>query len=524
MSSNTATISTCLKRPRARLGLAALEVAFIFLAFSIRGGWSIPSGGEAHYLTRAKHYWNHDWCPNDFFCETPDAHWVFDCTFGLVTLVLPLPAVAMFGRLLEWGLLAWSWQRMSRAMVPLPFASILSATLFATLGYTCQLAGEWVVGGIEAKCFSYAFVFLAIEAVGRDRWNRVWLLLGLASAFHVLVGGWTTLAVICAWLMGNPKWPRLRTMAPGLVGGALLALLGLVPALALTWNTDSAVVIEANHISVFERLSHHLWPLSFSNRAIARHLPLITAWCLLIFLVPGEASQLGLRRIVNCSIVFSLFGWAIALGFVNQPDTAASLLQYYWFRMSDSMLPTGVAIVGTSSILQLSRASPRLGAVWGAMLVLVTAFFVSYLMSGKRISYASSDFAIANVEDWHKSCAWIAANTPRTAVFITPCLAQSFHWHTGRAEVVNRKNCPQDAAGIVEWRKRIDDLYRIREAGSVRWADTVNELGIKHVLRVGRFYDADYVVATGNPPLDLPTVGPPGLYYVIYKLPDPFVQ
>ena len=40
----------------------------------------------------------------------------------------------------------------------------------------------------------------------------------------------------------------------------------------------------------------------------------------------------------------------------------------------------------------------------------------------------------------------IRPNTPPDAPFITPRLNVSFKWRTGRPEVVNRKDIPQDAA------------------------------------------------------------------------------
>ena len=68
----------------------------------------------------------------------------------------------------------------------------------------------------------------------------------------------------------------LLSMLPGLVVGGLLALLGLVPALALTWNESPEIVAEANRIYVFERLPHHLALLTMPPEDIA--IRLIAAW------------------------------------------------------------------------------------------------------------------------------------------------------------------------------------------------------------------------------------------------------
>src|SRR5205823_738056 len=102
-------------------------------------------------LAKAKHYWDPSWCPSDFFQNTADAHQVFNWTFGWLTLWLPLPAVAWMGRTITWCLLAWSWRQLSFALVPRPMFALISAGLFLAFNQRCQMAGEWVVGGFEAK-------------------------------------------------------------------------------------------------------------------------------------------------------------------------------------------------------------------------------------------------------------------------------------------------------------------------------------------------------------------------------------
>ena len=84
------------------------ELPAIFIVFALYAGWPIPDVNEAHYLSKAKHYWNPDWCRGDQFLESADAHQVFYWTFGWVTLFVPLPVVAAIGRCLTWFLLAWS--------------------------------------------------------------------------------------------------------------------------------------------------------------------------------------------------------------------------------------------------------------------------------------------------------------------------------------------------------------------------------------------------------------------------------
>ena len=61
-------------------------------------------------------------------------------------------------------------------------------------------------------------------------------------------------------------------MMPGLVGGLLLGLIGVVPALSLSWNEPPEMVAEASRIYVFERLPHHLAPLVLPREELMRRL------------------------------------------------------------------------------------------------------------------------------------------------------------------------------------------------------------------------------------------------------------
>ena len=126
---------------------------------------------ESHYLCRLKHFWNPEWCTGDLFLESTDTQVVFIWLFGWVTRWLSLSATAWVGRVMAWTLLAWAWQRLSWRLVPRPLAAVLSAALFVTLNDYAHLAGEWVVGGVEAKCFAYVFVLLALRELVDRRWN-----------------------------------------------------------------------------------------------------------------------------------------------------------------------------------------------------------------------------------------------------------------------------------------------------------------------------------------------------------------
>ena len=236
-----------------------LEVVVVFGAFFLFAAWPVPEPNEPHYLGKAKHYWNPAWIEHDFFLDSADSHWVFYATTGWLSRWVPLPVFAWVGRVATWALLAFGWCRLSWALLPRAGAPVLSALLFLALNENFHMAGEWVVGGFEAKGLAYALVFAALAELAHGRWNTTWILLGAASALHVLVGGWSAIAVGICWLASRADRPSLLSMAPGLAMGLMLSLPGLVPALRLTVGADPDVVREANRIYVYGRLPHHLW-------------------------------------------------------------------------------------------------------------------------------------------------------------------------------------------------------------------------------------------------------------------------
>jgi uncharacterized protein DUF6798 len=497
----------------------ACEVGLIFLVFFIYGAWPAPEVNEPHYLSKARHYWDPSWCANDFLCRTADAHQVFYWTFGWLSRWMSLAAMAWCGRLLTWGLLAWAWRRLSWSLVPAPFYAVLSAALFVTLTDRCGMAGEWVVGGVEAKGFAYVLVLLGLEALVRGRWGTSFLLFGAASSFHVVVGGWSVVAAGVAWLTSANRPPFGRLILP-LAGGLLLALPGLLPALALTWHADPQTVREASRIYVYERLNHHLLPQQFPPLFIARHLLLVAALVVLVQFAPSDQRFARLRRFVAAAVGVAAIGMVIGMLAPWQPDLAAGLLRFYWFRLSDVMVPLGMALTAGAILLRTQASMPRWHVV-GLVLALVVAGVDLGRTIWWRQSYPGppADVGIANLEAWQEMCRWAATETPPDAVFLTPRLAQTFRWYAGRGEVVSRKDIPQDALGIVEWWRRMQRIHRA-EAGTpnAHWRESLAELGSAQLRALGREFGADYAITAADPPLNLERVGPRNPSFAIYRL------
>ncbi|MBM4003093.1 MAG: hypothetical protein FJ295_07350 [Planctomycetes bacterium] len=477
------------------------------------GGSPAPDANEAHYLSKARHYWNPGWCAGDPFLESADAHVVFYWTFGWVASLLPFPVAAWLGRLITWTMLALAWQRLSRAICPLPWHAVLSAGLLIAGVQLCHFGGEWLIGGVEAKGFAFAAVFLALERMLRNRWNTAALLLGIATSLHVLVGGWSLVAAAGAWWGCGSFRPKLSRLAPGLAAGCALALPGLIPALLLTWGTPGEIVDKANLIYVYQRLAHHLvFHRIVHDHAtpflpLFRHLILLAIWAMLSWRTPcvlsqGQLGQRPVRGFVGSAVAIAIAGALLDQLLLPMPSLSAAILRYYWFRLSDVALPAGLALT-VVGLLRAYRDAPTTlsRSTFSVALLCVLANLAANVVSrgweanvgSGRAALGGAEFALKEhpqlYRQWRDCCAWIREHTPADARCLTPRWQQTFKWFAERSEVVTWKDIPQDARSVVAWWERLEEA-----CPPVVSAGGIAALSDEQILELARRYEFQFIV------------------------------
>ncbi|MGB9687763.1 DUF6798 domain-containing protein [Thermogutta sp.] len=524
------------------------EWLVVFAVFGWQGAWPVPEVNEPYYLGKAAHFWNPEWCPRDDFFATGDAHEVFYFTFGWLSLILPLPALAWTGRVVTWALLAAGWCFLARRLQLRGWTLVLSGVLFGTFQERLAMAGEWVIGGVEAKGFAYAMVLFGLGTLASGQWRTSLILLGLATAFHVLVGGWSLIAIFLVWLMEG-RQPHWKTLLPAAAGALVLALPGIIPSLALTWKVPPEILREANRIYTFERLAHHLVPGCFRPEDITKFLILTGLFLGASQLWRGTQDWQRVRFFAMGSLLIALCGWMLSWTVVIWPDFAAAVLRYYWFRLSDVAVPLGAALwigliagdrivaprpfraalitlAAVGSLLHLSsyvpvRTQPTLPRTeW-------TDIMWSTWQTGQTAIvwpiWQEDPVARREFRQWLEVCQWISTNTPADARFLTPLTKSTFKWYAGRSEVVTWKEIPQDARSIVAWWTKLKDIYLINDP--IRgewWARNATDLGEARLSALAQKYQFEYILTQRTPPLSFELVFcRPDNDYVVYRVGPP---
>lgn len=401
----------------------SVDFVGVFLLFFLTGSERLPAVNEPHYWTKSAHFWDPGYGRGDLFLESANAHALFYATFGALTQLCSMPTAVWIARILVWGLLALGWTSMMRGVFRRPgdrAAGAWVATLSA--GVWCfgmrwgHLAGEWVVGGVEAKVAAYAFVFIGFGFFFSQRWTLGWLALGFAGAMHVVVGLWVFLGSIFASYMLDRFWFRdssspsagLDTGAgtnrgTGQVGlgaggstgwwlkngwGIALSLIGLglgmLAPLMADWGTDSGVSTQASMIQVYKRLGHHLAPSAIASIRWQSFGVLLFVSLGLAFFSSGyrvrDSGGMGTKRRLGFfsgarwpawpygmrfillqaffGLAVALFGclvdWGSVAGFWSR-ESSARVLKYYWFRWNDVVWPLQLAV----GLVWLAWVAPR---------------------------------------------------------------------------------------------------------------------------------------------------------------------
>jgi hypothetical protein len=479
---------------------AALMVCFLFLFV----GELPPDVNEVHYLTKARYVWDPTYCARDLFVTSPGAQPLFVALFGWMTSLWGFSAAAWIGRGIAWSFLAMGWLRLAHSL-RLPWGwGLLSLALATGLNESLHMAGEWFVGGIEAKSIAYGFVAWGLAFLIEHRIGWALAALSMAIAFHPLVGGWFLLAMGLA-LIANRDGNNMKPTRTSLVlGGMMLVaavVVSIIPLVQYDAEADAATRSQAHQLYVYTRLPHHLVPHAMRSIRVHRFAALVIVWSLATCLCRADARLKMVHWTALGTLVIALCGWGIDLMTWQHPAIGASILRLYWFRAADVGVAWSLALtLAASTHERIVKNTQRGPLALVAIVFLVACITLDQIVDRNQDLRPPADRQGAfglNLKpeqrascylNWQNICDWIRTNTDRDALFLTPLKSQTFRWYSDRAEYVNWKDMPQNAVGILEW------ANRRREVDALEFPPDDRTVQIEQFLDFARSHGIDYVV------------------------------
>ncbi len=225
---------------------------------------------------------------------------------------------------------------------------------------------------------------------------------------------------------------------------------------------------------------------------------MLIAWWVAVWQLRGERKWWRMNRLTIGSLVVAALGIAMNVAWLCGWDDAVWWLRFYWFRLSDVLVPASIALA-MGLLLQRWTLQRRKGVslAWATVCVFCVGFVLMEFAQHQRDfrpradvqSRPASRRARLRYEQWRLMCLWITENTKPGDVFLTPRDQQTFKWYTGRREVVCWKDIPQDAASIVEWWQLREAIYtpQVVVDGLGAWTDDqllaiAKEHGATHIL------------------------------------------
>jgi hypothetical protein len=318
--------------------------------------------------------------------------------------------------------------------------------------------------------------------------------------------------------VGEPRWVALLVL---IVGTGLAA----APALPLVIGADLAVARRADVLLLTQRVGHHTDPVLFPVSAYIYYGAMLAVWGVCVTanrLRPrgGDDHHGHARSAVNWFIAASLaiasvgllVGWCPQFTSVDwQHPWRLWLLKFYPFRLADLLVPFGVALEVVWIVEQLWLCKTDDGVRrWPMLMFTIAAWVTALLLPAPDAN--PSGMTAAEYEQWIEICDWLESHTAPEALIGTANKDWAIKWFANRPEYVSFKDCPQDAAGILEWWRRRQMLVQWSRRAKVDGGLSASDLADLHAST-----GMDYLVVTTYGPFEVEPVqvhGPFRVYRV----------
>lgn len=302
-------------------------------------------------------------------------------------------------------------------------------------------------------------------------------------------------------------------------------------------QSDSATKFGGNYLQVYFRLKHHLDPMEFGWwRYVSYALMfVVVVFC---FKQLSEKSKEGkepkevlekariLMGVLCVSLLIAGVGVLLGLRFTVPADMPGlrwriDLLKFYPFRFFDLLTPLigSIFVVAAGTVFLQKRGEsihPQNRQLdsnkRGIKLHLLSVGLLVIGLCIPFVDHNASRMSANKRQGWLDTCQWINKFTPEETVVITPRCSWAFKWYAQRAEYVTRKDCPQDADGILEWNRRLHQVASWKRSNY-----TGRLYDEEETSQLARQTGATYLIANRFGPMEIEPVYK-NAYFRVYRI------
>lgn len=443
-----------------QIGQVLTVVAFISLRFLLDDNMGMSN--EVDVLPLAKQFADPGWVSGDWYLnQSPGYRLLFASLFGKFIVTWGFLATSILGRLLCYALVGLGLVLIGQCLgLTLPLLVVALGLFFASNPNQGVAAQEWLVGSLEAKAIAYGLVLLAIYYLLKQQHLKMVVMLGLATSFHVLVGGWTTLIVLALVLLKHRiEVGNLGQLCRLVLTYLLFSCVAIPPVAAHLFSKPISYEVAPSFIYVFLRLPHHLNPASWDpgwwlpgvNCLVCLLLSMqILHWKRKVLPFQHYQAQIDLFQLTIISLI------PFILGLMITPfDTEGCLLQFYPFRVGDVLLPLNACLLLACAVQSLTDRKQVVNLSCISLIAVICSLQVPVFQE----QIAELNQFLNPDPTYTALCNWVKTQTPTDAVVISPPVEfVDFSLLAERPTIAKFKLLPQNKLKIVEWYERLTDL------------------------------------------------------------------
>jgi len=458
------------------------STVFIYLILCLNLVSQSLSSNEEAYFGLAKQFVNPNWIPDSFiYSSWPGTRTLYYLIAGPLLNMFSFAEVAFVSDLVLLFIFSFIFSKLFKDQLHLDNLYMLLFFQIFLFPIQSFFGGEWILGGFEPKVLSYIFVFTALIFLFKEKYYTVIGFLAIATYFHVLVAGYTLIAVLIYLFLYRSNIIQIIKLS------GLYVLLVAPFILYFQMHMDKIPShlngISYNWLISYFRVPHIVGMFSSLNSFIGSQTEgiLITISAVIVsMMIIQQSKKTDLNKL-------NLF--AFSLGIILVVNMAISVfdqngvfVKYFPFRLSalHKFSFILVIIVFFNSII-----SPKVRITINRIIIVfvIPIFILNSSYNIYRIFNPPPD-RLENVVDF------VVNNTVSTDKFIIVVNGSiksvnneflAFSRKTRRDRFVEYKIMPRGETKIYEWYHRIEEKKKV-------------EKNIKYINTLRKKYKLDYLI------------------------------